>query len=332
MRNKSFVVLFSIIIVISSCDEDLQLIGQYGSKPIIYCLLNPDDSIHYMRISESFIISDNPNDYNIPSDSLILHDDFYAYVEEEKPGRIGDITYFELPIHTARDSGYFPQEGMVTLAIKLKLNPGETYSLYVNLPDYPKILSGSTTIIRSVEILDPSPLPGRETTILQRQGYHLRWTSTAKFAVYQPLIRLNYLEGDSVFLATKSLELPRPLVFVNDESQIVASYINGPSFYKQILKSLVPPPEDYRRKVISFDVELFAGGEELALMTQLDAKLYQSFYGLNDFSNIDGAIGVFSSITSTASYNNRFSDFTIDYLASSDSTSSLGFLKHDQDF
>ena len=84
--------------------------------------------------------------------------------------------------------------------------------------------------------------------------------------------------------------------------------------------------------MISFDVELYAGGEELALAASMGYGTFQSFTGLNEYSNIDGAIGVFSSISSTSSHNNRFSDITIDYIASSDSTRHLGFLKHDQDF
>lgn len=332
MRNISLIILFGVLFFASSCEEDIQLIGQYGSKPIVYCLLNPDDSIHYLRISESFVTNGNPNEFEVDSDSLILHDEFYAYLEEEKSGRTGDITYFELADINIRDSGYFPREGLVTLSLKLKIEPGETYSLYINLPNIPKLLSGSTTIISSVKILDPSPLPGRETTILQDQGYHLRWSSSAKYAVYQALLKLNYLEGDSIFHSTKILELPRPLIFVNEETQIVTSYINGASFYKQIIENLLPPPVGAKRKMIGYDFELFAGGEELAIMTQFDDNFYQSFFGLNDFTNIDGAIGVFSSISSSAVHNNRFSDFTIDYLATGDSTRILGFLKHDQDF
>lgn len=331
MKNNSLIILFGLLLLASACEEDIEVLGDYGSKPIVYCLLNPDDSIHYLRISKSFMTTGSPNEFEVAPDSLLLHDDFYAYLEEEKPGRTGDITYFDLANFNTRDSGYFPREGLVTLSLKLKIEPGETYSLYINLPNIPKLLSGSTTIISSVKILDPSPLPGRETTILPEQGYHLRWSSSAKYAVYQVLMELNYLEGDSIFHVTKTMELPRPLIFVNEETQMVTSYINGASFYKQIIESLSPPPAGVKRKMIGYDVELFAGGEELALMTRFDDNFYQSFFGLNDFTNIDGAIGVFSSISSTASYNNRFSDFTIDYLATSDSTKTLGFLKHDQD-
>jgi len=113
---------------------------------------------------------------------------------------------------------------------------------------------------------------------------------------------------------------------------MVTSYINGASFYKQIMESLPPLYDGAKRKMIGFDLELFAGGEALALMARFDDNFYQSFFGLNDFTNIDGALGIFSSIVSTASYNNRFSDFTLDYLATSDSTKPLGFLKHDQEF
>jgi len=155
MRKNNLIIFFAFLFLATACEDDILIMGNYGSKPIVYCLLNPDDSIHYLRISKSFIAPGDPYEFVIDSDSLILHEDFYAYLEEEKPGRMGNITYFSPAKYNTRDSGYFPREGLVTLSLNLNIKAGETYGLYIHLPDLPKILSGTTTIVRSVKILDP---------------------------------------------------------------------------------------------------------------------------------------------------------------------------------
>jgi hypothetical protein len=332
MKKRYGFILVMFLSLLFSCEEDVEVIGNYDSKPIVYCLLNPDDSIHYLRVSRSFVIRNNPGDHSINPDSLLLKDEFYAYLEENSNDRLGEIRYFEPSLLNSRDSGLFPIDGLLVFSVNCRLKPEATYNLYINFPDLPKILNGSTSMINPVEILDPSPFPGRETTILPGQGYILRWASSAKYSVYQVSLNLNYFEGDSIYHTTNSLELSWPLLFVNDESPIISQYINPASFYKKILDKLTPPPAGSMRKMIAFDVRVFAGGEELSLASKFNDDYYHSFFGLNDFSNIDGAIGVFSSFSSSGSYNNRFSDFTIDYLATSDSTGHLGFLKHDEDY
>jgi len=327
----SLIILFPLVLF-CSCEEDIQVMGDYPSKPIIYCILNPVDSIHYLRISKSFVIRGNPDDYTLDSDSLILKDEFYAYIEVDKPDRSGEIFYFDLSNTKQRDSGLFPREGLVTLSAKFIPKPGVTYNLYVNLPQLPKVLSGSTKVISPVKVLDPVPWPGRETTILPDQGYTLRWASSAKYSVYQLSMNLNFYEGDSIFKTANTIEISWPLIHFNEDSPILSQYINPASFYKKIVDVLNPPAEGSRRKIIGFDVEVYAGGEELSLNSLFNDQYYNSFFGLNDYTNIDGAIGVFSSISSSGSYNNRFSDFTIDYLASSDSTRLLGFYKSNEGF
>ena len=332
MSRSIYGLVLILMLILASCEEEIDITGDHDSLPVVYCLLDPADSIHYLRISRSFVVKSNPNEIDIPSDSLILNDDFYAYLEEEKPGGTGDITYFDPARVSERDSGFFPQEGLVTMSVKRKIKAGEIYGLYIHLPGTPKLLHGNTNVIKPVKILDPSPLPGRETTILHGQGYTMRWSSSSEYSVYQPIIRINYYEGDSIFHSLKSVELNRRVVFVNESSEYISSFINGASFFKQLIENMNEPPAGEKRKIVSFDVELYAGGEELALAASTGYGAFQSFTGLNDYSNIDGAAGVFSCISSAVSINNRFSDFTIDYLAMSDSTKHLGFLKHNQDF
>lgn len=327
-----FGILIQLILLIISCESDINLIYGSGGKPIVYCLLNPKDSIQYLRVSRSFIIKGNPDGQVISPDSLILDEDFYAYLESEKPDGIRDIHYFEKTDINQRDSGLFPRNGLIVFQTNCSVEGGKEYGLYVNFPQIPRLIAGSVTVVNPIEILDPNPLPGREVTFLEDQGYLVRWTKSAKFAIYQPLVRFIFLEGDKNFQIRREVDMPQPMVYGDSENAILTSFLNGAGFIDDLMTNLTAPDSGLRRKIIGFDLLMTTGGAELAVFIRSDRNAVASFTGLDEYSNLDGAVGIYSSQTFTGTYNNRFSDLTINYLADSERTRHLEFLKFNEDF
>ncbi|MEA1877868.1 MAG: hypothetical protein U9N86_13510 [Bacteroidota bacterium] len=87
-----------------------------------------------------------------------------------------------------------------------------------------------------------------------------------------------------------------------------------------------------QRKVIGFDLEICIGGEEMNLFIIAEENNSIPVGAAGDYSNLDGAVGIFASRVYSGSYNNRFSDLTIDYLSQSEETAHLGFLKYGEEF
>ena len=321
-----------LLLVAAACTSDIDLVYESPGRPVVYCLLNPLDSIQYLRVSRSFIVRGNPDGQSINPDSLVLAQDFYAYLENEKPDGTRDIRYFTLSDINRRDSGLFPREGLVVFETRYRVEGGCTYGLYVNFPGIPKIVAGSVTAVKPVEILDPSPIPGRELTLLPDQGYRLRWSSSIPFAVYQPVIRFIYIEGDKNFQVRRELDLPQNLYYGDNESVLLTTWLNGASFITDIASGLAPPDSSIRRKIIGYNLLITTGGPELSIFSRSGQNAINAFTGLEDFSNLDGAVGIFSSITRAGSYNNRFSDITINLLADGEKTKHLGFMHFTEDF
>jgi len=332
-----FKIIIYILVIVGtfvpiSCESDIDLIYESKGKPIVYCLLNPRDSIQYLRISRSFIIRGNPAGQIFPADSLILDEDFYAYLEYEAPDGSRDIRYFELTDINRRDSGLFPSDGLLVFQTNFPVEGGKEYGLYIRFPNIPKIVAGAITVVNPIEIMDPDPLPGREITFLEEQGYMIRWTKSVKFAVYQPVIRFIFLEGDKNFQVLHEIDMSQPFIYGDNENAILANYLNGAGFVKDLTTYLSPPDSGLRRKIIGFDLLMTTGGPELSVFTRSGNNAINSFTSLYEYSNLDGAAGIFSSRTFTGVYNNRFSDLTINYLAGSEKTRQLKFLRYDEDF
>lgn len=331
-RELVLAILFPLLLVVISCETDINVIYNSDGKPVVYCLLNPKDSIQYLRISRSFVIRGNPREQLISPDSLILSEDFYAYLESEEANGSQTAYYFEKTDIIERDSGLFPQQGLVVFKAHCPVAGGKTYGLYIHFPQIPGLVAGSATVVNTVEILDPDPLPGREVTFLKDQGYLIRWTKSIKFAVYEPVLRLIYLEGDKDFQIRKEVVMPQPLVYGDNDYTILSRIINGAGFIDDLVNSLAEPDPGLCRKIIGFDLEMTTGGPELAIFTRSGQNSITSFTGLDEYSNLDGAVGIYSSSTFTGIYNNRLSDLTINYLADSKTTRHLRFLHYNEDF
>jgi hypothetical protein len=321
-----------VLVLSGSCSTDIDIIHESSGRPVAYCLLNPQDSVQYLRVSRSFIIRGNPFEQDIPPDSLVLDEDFYAYLVDETPAGHDEPHYFAPTTIHLRDSGFFPREDLVVLETPLRVEGGNTYGLYIHFPGITRLVAGSATVVEPSEILDPIPLPGRELTLSDEQGYLVRWSNHIPFSLFEPVIRFIYLEGDKNSQVEKELDLPQPVVYGNADATFFSSYLNGAGFIADLVKNLNPPDSGIRRKIIGFDLLLNTGGTEMGIYERSGQNTINAFTGLDEYSNLDGAVGLYSSRTQTATYNNRFSDLTINLLADDKRTHPLGFLRYDEDF
>lgn len=322
--------LASVLLV--ACTEELDLVADTGSSAVVYCVLDPADSVHYLRMGKSYLSFGDASREAPLSDSLIYHPEFYAYLVENKAGMPGELRYFQAAEGVVRDSGFFPSENLELLKVNWQLRPGAEYSLYLYSPELPKLIVGSTRIIPSVRILDPEHLPGREVTILPDQGYTLRWTNAVKYAVYQPIIRIHYQEGDAEFQMHKTETIDLPQVSSVSDAAVLTDYLNGRNFFNAIIRQMQSPPSGAKRKVIGFDLDLWSGGEEMNLWVLNEGENNSPIGTVNGYTNLDGAIGMFTCRGFTSSSNNRFSNITLNYLAHSEETAHLGFLAEGEEF
>ena len=78
--------LLSVCGITQSCSEGIDIFSVAPPTPIIYCFLNPDDSVQYLRLSKTFTIPvDNPN-HKPSADELIYSEEPEIYLEADGSG------------------------------------------------------------------------------------------------------------------------------------------------------------------------------------------------------------------------------------------------------
>jgi hypothetical protein len=95
------------LLIIASCSSDLDINSGHPAVPVIWCAMNPYDSVQYVRVQKTFIINTKKDWANLNPDSLQ-----YLSVEVILNGKKGDSVIWSehfTQTTTSRDSGFFPQ-------------------------------------------------------------------------------------------------------------------------------------------------------------------------------------------------------------------------------
>ena len=100
--------------------------------------------------------------------------------------------------------------------------------------------------------------------------------------------------------------------------------LSGNRFLEAMAKQ-IPYREGAKRKVVNVQYKLFKGGEELALQISPDLQQTTISNSLNQYTNLENGIGIFSSLQQITISNLQLSNTTLNELAHRELTKKLGF-------
>ncbi|MCD6347981.1 MAG: DUF4249 family protein [Bacteroidales bacterium] len=325
-HHVRIILLASLIVILTACNNDVDMNTTGEAIPVVHCLIDPSDSVHYCRLGRTYKSDDEGATISPPKDSLMLIWKSYGYVEIFRKGLSeSEFIYFEPALDIGRETGFFPEHGNLVMKINYCFQPADRCVLYLFLPDKERITSAETTIVGQIEILDPTPIPSRELTLTPEQGYLIRWITAPQATIYQPIVYVNFLEADSASINPKQIRIPLQIHFFDTENSSVSQFMSGLHFYKE-LGSQISEKTGIKREIISLDFEIAFGSEELALAVAEAIYGKNDFGNIKDFTNFDMAKGVFASRSTKKVKNIRLSYITKDSLATSVYTKHLGFI------
>jgi len=322
-----FISIISISILIISCSNEVEIHVKGDPLPAVYCLLNPDAPIQYIRVGRSFqssyaIINQEPL-----TDSTIWKLPIQVFIEQWQDDKPEKIYQFESYTGPIKDSGFFPNNNLRLYKSTFQAKHNTKYHLYVYFPDTDKAASAWTITPGPVAVGDPNNIPGRTITFLPSNIYTLRWKPSINAGVYQGefTIYIKEIKDAEWFNSTVSFTT-QPYIDLYPES-LVSRGFNGKHFYNALIADLDTDP-DITRTIYSLQYRFITGGRELAYAITNYEEESQSFLSSEAYSNIHNGIGLFSTLMYTTVPNLNLSNVTKDTLAYSKMTRHLGFLDH----
>lgn len=331
MKYKQIFIAFILTgFLIQSCDSDIDLYATPKFTPVVYCLLNPQDSVQTVRVSRVFQDHGKLLEWEETFDEYLLDTTKRIYIErinENGIRTIIDFSYSE-KLRSASDS-LFASTDLYTC--KLKPSHLSEYSLYVYFPETKTIASGKIRPIAPVQLIDPAIVPGRKMVIDPTQAYVLRWFGSPGTAYYQGTFHINYLEKISGEIRSKRLSmLLNPVLQYPDET-IFSQNVSGTSLLG-FLRDNIPEEDSVKRKIVNLDFTFIYGGVELALFSNSGINPLGLSDRVTDFTNLDNARGVFSSISRLHVYGIPLSEQSMDTIAMSSISKNLNFVSSYEEF
>lgn len=324
-----------ILLGLGSCANDLLVMAPYKDIPIVYCILNPKDSVHYLRLEKSFMGEDNAYEMARQPDS-IYYPGATVNLERWADGEKKEEAALELVWRPVRDSGIFANDPNFLYQTRAPLKINSEYRLNISIPSTGALISASTHTVNDFKVIKPETFK-KNLPFSSYDNYQtVEWISSPFTRVYHLTIRFHYLEvksADTVFL-TADWNLGQYVTQSGVGGEIMTAEILQRDFYKWLGSKLTRPSENIQRlankKAIDFIFTV--GGEELYTYMEV----YKEDAGILKekpvFTNIVNGIGLFSSRFEQSVAGKSLSDHSIDSLAYGMYTKELRFGDSQNDY
>ena len=335
--------------LLPSCEKEFNPRDKYKAITVVYGLVNPADSVHYIRIHKAFL---GPEDIIV----MAQNPDSSTYPVEDIDVRIYDITpdgnTTQLEVKTTeienKEEGYFSQKQRVyyfekTFEKQIKqgvdyYEPKDVIKIEIEHLKTKKIVYAETPLVNSFNV--QSPMTGVPLSLdPTKSSSKFIWNNAKNGRIYDIYYTMYYGEGHIADSSSNKYET-KSLVWhvgsysaskTGDESYQTENFqFNPAAFYAQILKDIPYNTSVFRRPYDSVEVALWCGSEVLYYYhnindpsqgvaqerpeyTNMQTKVYsEDSGGYQDVEN--EAFGIFTSRIVQYRYIHMSSDMTQKYL------------------
>ena len=324
-------IIFNIIILLVfafyySCEDDIEVFSGEESVPIVYCLLNPYDTVQYVRISRTYIVEKRTNSITSSVDSLYFDGEILIALEYWENDQIKETIKFEQYEGLVKDPGVFPTNKNILFRSFQKIHSESTYKLNIYLKEKEKIIFGEIITVGDIEIIDPNPFFKRKITLSSEQNYAIRFNLAPEAWIYQTVINFNYDEISEEDTIKKSFEWAqkntKPDFLKRD---FIITRLNGAKFFQDLTNELEENP-NIKRKAVDFSFKFYYGSADLRFYVESITPSSGVLQEKPTYTNFLNAQGVFSSLSVKEIENIQLSKIMIDSLAHSKLSKNFGFV------
>lgn len=188
-RLRSIFLLLAIPLIWISCDKEIDINDEYKDITIVYGLINPNDSISYLRIEKAFL-----SDGDIYQTALVPDSNLYGYKLNARIfSNTRDITFDTVTIYNKNEGIFYAPKMVVYQAVtKNLLNTDDEYFLEITNPKTGEVITSKSKLINGNRISYSYPRPGGKIDFINDKD--VEYESIKNARTYQVNIRFHYAE------------------------------------------------------------------------------------------------------------------------------------------
>jgi hypothetical protein len=310
MKNLLYLIA---VILMASCSTEIKVNADWKNVPVIYGLLDVNDTIHYIKVNKAFLGEAAANDMAQVRDSSEYGNvevTIERYLDDELIA--GSEVVLKDSVFENKDQGVFYSPNQTIYYFKGNLDAQYTYKLNVNIPGLDEPVYAETPLIAN-ERLDANslfesnsvPLSLMDGDASYQDALKFEWLTIPNGKSYQ-LVAIfhydDYYKDSSV--VSRSFEIPYTIKksFKTDGGEELFVTISGEGFYQQIATNIPKLSETkpnngsdlaYRRfRFVAFD--MIVGGDELNTYINVNEPATGILDDKPEYTNITNGIGIFS--------------------------------------
>jgi hypothetical protein len=324
--------LITICLILSSCDNEIDLNTDYVETTSVYSLIDAFADTQYVRISRTFI-EDGVSAIELAKDpDRLYYDSLKVSLVHMESGNKMNLKKMFIP----KDPGFFTAQENRVYVLDSNLIVNNNYQLEIVREDNSIVkLDEPITTIRQVGLEKPSPLrPNPSIAFADNAGEYLEgkfeFNIASNIAAFQVNIYLLYDEIDGVngtVIERKEVKVPLGL-YKNDDlisRDDAVLKMAGERFFRTISNSVeitpiekqIPPTENIR-------IEIFAVDPLFLFYQDLNGPIDGVAQVRPEFSNVNNGVGIVAS-RSNVSYLISLDDFSKLFLRDGEYTKNHNF-------
>ena len=324
----TLVVVFLIIGI--SCETDFDTTAPYQDITVVYGLLDPKDSIQYIKINKAFLSEDNVLKYALMEDSNSYPFPLDVTVVEFTPtGDTAKIHYFDTTTIYNKEPGLFYNPEQVVYRWQVPdfpiaaipildfsivppdtigyeyfwLNAENNYILLIKNPKTDKLIYSESLLLEDVEFTRPQTHIHTIRFVTNPQTVReFTWKRIDNAGKYEFELRFNFRELDfgSTDTIDRYVALSTSSFYGTSGSSTLSSYFSDDRFYS-LSRNRIPYSDPARESQVkdrfSGQVNLIvsAAEEQFAFYLQVNEPSTSIVQEKPQYSNIENGIGIFSS-------------------------------------
>ncbi|MCB0479535.1 MAG: DUF4249 family protein [Crocinitomicaceae bacterium] len=330
MKKISLYITFlalAVTTVFQSCETEIQLTGEFEPIPIIYGILDQDDSIHYIKINRTFTGNNNPSaSAMVPDSSYWNTVDAYVYEIDQ----ISFVNADTLRVWQLRDTliqnkdtngVFFGPEQKVYYFLagpngssRLKDSPDIKYVLKASMNSGEYYAESTTELVRtdysgaSDNVRITNPTSTQDWNFATFPGGNIDYkTEVLQFYIgnadlFNVKMVILYDEYQGASVESKELKWSLGEYATEGQTGTYSLTILGEEFYKFIGENVADDPAVTKRQFTGLRIDIVAGSAELYKYIQITAPSTSLSQAQPTYSNIAGAYGLWASRTSISQY------------------------------
>lgn len=333
MSLRPFLLAGIAVLVLSSCNQDLDITAPYKENTIVYALLDKDSAIQYVKINKAFLGPDNAFIYAQVPDSTEYQDgQLQAEIQEVKNGVVVN-TYVLHDTTWQHDPGTFPTPHKLyyfNTPTGARLDSSATYRLEATAKG--NHVSAETPVVAEIKpsgtIISPAQPLNFRSVFNTYANQTIKWTSSVNGKRYEISYRFNWddVVGTDTIPRSFTRSIGTYVANGTGGGENMEAPFQGESFFETVGQLTGDNPAATSRIYRGVDIIWAVAGPDLHLYLQLNSPISGLVEDRPSYTNVANGFGLFTTRRFREIHKAYLGSTTVPELLEGQYTVGLGFV------